>query len=258
MVDVKQQWNTVKNNSFLITHYPELVFVSKNRIEGKIRISALYDRSTEKIVIDPPTQKINNPFYIEDIYTIKIDLPSDPQSQAPVVFETGGRIVAAGKARNITNPLDMHLYSNNGGACLCPQPLLFEYIISGKISNLQIFLDELVTPYFYQQSFFERFGDWPVKNYSHGYQAIFEYYFRETKKIGGTTNHLIDLCLASLRSLTSTFPCLELLIENKKEIKPTSKCFCGSGKKYKKCHRRKFTKEAREGFISLITEFRKK
>lgn len=256
MVNVKQQWNTVKNNTILLTYYPDLIFVSADRIEGTLKIRALYDQAVQKIVIDPTMKDKNNPFYIEDSYNIKIDFPSDLQRQAPSVYEINGRIIKAGKARGLMNPLDLHLFKD-GRSCLCPQPLLFEYIRSGKISDLQIFLDELVTPYFYQQSFFERFGYWPVKNYSHGYPAIFEYYHRETSKLGKTNKHLVDLCSISLLSLSNLHKYLKPLVENKRGIKPTSKCFCGSEKKYKKCHRRKFTKEAREGFVKFMEDIRK-
>ncbi|HUW22398.1 MAG TPA: SEC-C domain-containing protein [Candidatus Bathyarchaeia archaeon] len=259
MVNVKYQWNTVQNNTFLIRNYPGLTFVTQDRIEGKLKFSALYDLEKDIILINP-TANSGNKYYIEDTYSIRIDLPDNPQYQIPIIYETEGRILAAGRKHGISDLRDLHVYKDSGSVCLCPQPQLIERILTGKSKNLQLLLDELVIPYFYQQSFFERYGHWPIKNYSHDYPAIFEYYFREKNKNGNFNRKLLDSCIISLKSLAKgeSYKYLELLTEPTIIIKSTSKCFCGSGRKYKKCHRRKFTKEAKEGFISFMNDLRNK
>ncbi len=258
MVDVNHQWSTVENNIFLLTNYPDLNFVSLNQVAGKLKINATYDPTMNIVVINPKNYQ-NDSSYIDDEYIIRIELPDNPQTHLPIVFETAGRIRAVGEKKGITNNLDLHLYKN-GCVCLCPRPLLIERIINGKSKSLPSLLDELITPYFYQQSYFERFGHWPIKNYSHGFQAIFEYYFRESNKTGETNRQLLELCSASMKELAmlESRPYLKVLVEQKKEIKPTSKCFCGSNRKYKKCHRRLFTKDAKLGFSLYLSDLRKK
>lgn len=257
MVNVKHKWHTVQNDTFLFLNYPGLAFVTPNRIEGKLTFSALYSHEKGIILINPNINSGNN-YDITDTYSIRIELPNDPQSTFPNVYETGGRILAAGKKHGINDSRDLHVYEKSSNVCVCPQPQLIERMYNGKSENLQSLLDELITPYFYQQSFFEKYGYWPIKNYSHGYPAIFEYYFREKEKSNEFNKKLLTSCIVSLKILAEqeSHKYLGALVESRKVIKSTSKCFCGSGKKYKKCHRRKFTKEAKLGLITLLTDLK--
>jgi len=258
MVDVKHKWNTVQNNTFLLSNYPGLTFISPNEIEGKLEFKAYYDKDQELILINPVSYSDNH-FFIKDGYSIKIKLPDDPEKFLPFVYETGNRIVESGKKYKITDFRDLHIYKDGSSVCLCPQPQFIERILNGKSKSFPLLIDELVVPFFYQQSYFEHYGDWPIKNFSHGYPAIFEYYLRKKNNDENNNKLQLRLCVASFKMLAQTEPnkYLETLVETRKVIKSISKCFCGSGKKYKKCHRRTFSKEAKAGFNTFLSDLRK-
>lgn len=258
MVNVKHKWNTVQNNTFLLLNYPGLSFTTANEIVGELKFRAFYDKVKCLILINPALIS-NDHYLIEDTYSINIKLPDDPEKFLPLVYETGNRIVESGKKYNITDFRDLHIYKDGSSVCLCPQPQFIERILNGKSKSLPLLIDELIIPFFYQQSYFERYGDWPIKNFSHGYPAIFEYYLRKKNNDENNNQLQLRLCIASLKTLAQTEPnkYLVTLVESRKAIKSTSKCFCGSGRKYKKCHRRTFSKEAKAGFITFLSDIRK-
>jgi len=165
----------------------------------------------------------------------------------------------SGEKHKVSTFLDMHIYKDGRSVCLCPRTQLVERTYNQKALSLPLLIDELIVPYFYQQAYFERYGTWPFRNYSHGYSAIFEYYIRNKND---DKNHNVLLLRSSVESILwcakfERTEYLKNLLENRKFLKPTSKCFCGSGRKYKKCHRRTFSKEAKKGLVIFVSDIKK-
>jgi hypothetical protein len=143
-----------------------------------------------------------------DSYSIRI-VPSERYPyRFPSVFETGGRLPVN---------IDWHIYPN-GHCCLKTVPE--EILLCKRGITLHWFIKEQVLPYFFNQKHRELYGYF-LQERSHGILGDLEFF----KEHFNTQD----------RNLV-----LRLLLEVQKvsELKSNSKCLCGSGRKFKKCHRR--------------------
>ncbi len=149
---------------------------------------------------------------IEDTYQIEIKPVDDYPNLFPLVFETGGRI-----PRNV----DWHVFEPTGNCCIASPPE--EIIICNSGFTLLSFIDNQVKNYFYSQIFRNQNGYF-LKERSHGNKGWIEF-FEETFM----TNNIFNIEFG-----------LYQIIEGKK-IDRVSICFCGSGKKYRKCHKKSYS-----------------
>ena len=180
--------------------FPDLHYESENNcITGKLKFKSRYQEKLRK--------NGKNSWAIEPCssgsdclngcYEISISFGENPTG-LPKVFETGGRIEKL--AKEIGKPIiDLHVYPSDNSCCLGVYiPLtvtLYDFIVGH------------VYPYFVWQAYFDKYRKVPpCGEYSHGESGIIEYlqdwyeYLQDIKKIGRN-----------------------------------DPCFCGSGKKYKKC-----------------------
>jgi len=148
---------------------------------------------------------------IEDTYQIEIKAVQDYPNSFPLVFETGGRI-----PKNI----DWHIFEATGNCCIASPPE--EIIICNSSLTLLFFIDNQVKNYFYSQIFRNQNGYF-LKERSHGDKGWIEF-FEETFM----TDNIFNIEFG-----------LNQMIEGKK-IDRVSTCFCGSGKKYRKCHKKSY------------------
>lgn len=148
---------------------------------------------------------------IEETYKIEIKAVIDYPSRFPLLFETGGRI-----PKNV----DWHIFEKTGNCCITSPPE--EFIICNSGLNLLQFIDNQVVNYFYSQIFRNQNGYF-LKERSHGNKGWIEF-FEETFM----TRNIFNI----------EFALLQILEGNK--IDRVSKCFCGSGNKYRKCHKKSY------------------
>lgn len=148
---------------------------------------------------------------IEDKYQVKIQAVENYPHNFPLVFETGGRI-----PKNI----DWHIFEQTGNCCIASPPE--EIIICNSGLKLLSFIENQVKNYFYSQVFRNQNGYF-LKERSHGSKGWIEF-FEETFM----TNNIFNIEFG-----------LNQIIQGKK-IERVSKCFCGSGKKYRKCHKKSY------------------
>lgn len=148
---------------------------------------------------------------VEDKYQVKIQAVDNYPHNFPLVFETGGRI-----PKNI----DWHIFEQTGNCCIASPPE--ELIICNSGLNLLSFIDNQVENYFYSQIFRNQNGYF-LKQRSHGSKGWIEF-FEETFM----TNNIFNIEFG-----------LTQIIRGKK-INRVSMCFCGSGKKYRKCHKNSY------------------
>lgn len=148
---------------------------------------------------------------IEDTYQIEIKAVQDYPNRFPLVFETSGRI-----PRNI----DWHIFEATGNCCIASQPEEIIFCNSGL--TLVSFIDNQVKNYFYSQIFRNQNGYF-LKERSHGSKGWIEF-FEETFM----TDNIFNIEFG-----------LNQIIKGKK-IDRVAMCFCGSGKKYRKCHKKSY------------------
>ncbi len=140
-----------------------------------------------------------------DSFSIEIEFPNDFPISIPILRET---------AKRIPKIADRH-FNLDESACLFVPEEREKYFPVG--SPISMFIENCVQPFFVNQSYFEETGEWPLGQRSHGLNGVIEYYrelFGENSKEMG--NFIIYL--------------------GKREIKGHWPCYCGSGKKMRKCH----------------------
>ena len=142
-----------------------------------------------------------------DTYVIRIECSPDYPNNFPFVYETQGRL---------PHNIDWHLY-NDGHFCICTP--IEEYIHCAQGITLTSFIQNQIVPYLHNQSFREREGYF-LHERSHDLQGILE--------------SLYDLL--QTRDTNKIYSLLMYIYKNDTPSR-TSKCFCGSHKKYRHCHR---------------------
>ena len=164
-----------------------------------------------------------------DSYSIKIVSSENYPNHFPYVFETGGRIPLN---------IDWHVYPSDGHCCICSVP--DEILICRSGINLHSFIEKQVKPYFFNQKHRELFGYF-LKERSHGNEGNVQFFIDTLKT----------------KDLTAIVEYLNF-IKQQNEPNRVSLCFCGSGIKYRKCHREvyrmlsAFTNDELDFFIEII------
>jgi hypothetical protein len=197
--------------------YPKLILLTKGNIqvlEGEFDFNAKY--------FD---------YRITDSYKIQIEMKASPVSDLPRVRETNSRIKNLAKIRKIALA-DLHTYLD-GTACLCVKPAEIQYFPIKFC--FQKFMQELVVPFFYAQSYFERRDVWPWETYSHRSLGWLEWYFDQGDISSTTTAAFIE----NLHSQDEWKRIRRALTRNG-GVKNHRACLCGSFKAYKDCHQKAF------------------
>lgn len=165
-----------------------------------------------------------------DRYEVRIVPSENYPFRFPHVFETGGRI---------PHNIDWHVYAD-GHSCIKSVPE--EILISKKGIALDKFINEQVIPYFFNQKHREMHGFF-LHERKHGPDGNLEFF----EELFNTKDHR-----AIGRGL--------LLLRDKQLPNRVSNCFCGNGKKYRKCHKKVleelclFSKEELEWFLQMILD----
>ncbi len=145
---------------------------------------------------------------IEDSYLVQIGFPSDYPNSSPEVREIGGRI-----------PTNFH----QNGKVLCLDVPSQVHMIFRENPSILHFIRELLEPYLYAHSYWQKYnGKMPFGQRSHYGEGILEHY---SEYFG-------------VEDKEAVMDFLELLV--KRGYKQSIPCPCGSKKKIKKCHSKKF------------------
>lgn len=140
-----------------------------------------------------------------------VRFPWDYPGHEPVAYDAASRFQPKPDGKLV----DRHLGSN-GQCCLWLDPE--SRWNSRDPSALRLFLDELAV-FFDRQLIYDLTGEWPGPSYSHGREGYLEFIREQLGSDAALTEVLIGLITMKIR------------------IGPNDVCTCGSGKKFKKCHR---------------------
>ena len=147
-----------------------------------------------------------NEISIADGFRIKILIPENYPDKPPSVQEINGRIPGT--------------FHTNGDGTLCLGPPLEVGLVFAEEPNLVAFVTKLVIPYLFSFCYWEKFGEMPFGEYSHGGKGILEHY----KKLLNISDEIV------------IFDFLRILAKN--NYKGHHACPCGSGNKLRHCHGR--------------------
>lgn len=148
-----------------------------------------------------------------DTYKVRISPTPEYTNRFPFVFETEERIPIN---------IDWHVYPDDGHFCFCSIPE--EILICKNWISLSWFIENQIKPYLFNQKYREMHGFF-LKERQHGNKGNIQFFIEELK--------------------TNDYPkLLQLLyfIKGRKEPNRVQNCFCGSGEKYRYCHRSAFRK----------------
>lgn len=211
-------------------------------LRGVIDFNIFYNPHTEEITYNPSDNLIGHEYQIRDAYEIEIKFEKNTNSTLPQVRETGNRLNLLAKKLSI-DLRDLHVQPNES-LCLCARQDEVRKMPHGF--NIETLFFELIYPFFYSNTYFERYNRRPWKDLSHGILGTLEFYWR-TKEDNNLP--LIEATKEALKEDQSVWPRVENYLVN--IAKPANaKCLCGSGTKFSNCYHQ----EALSGLLKLKSE----
>jgi len=127
----------------------------------------------------------------------------------------------------IEKVLDRHFYTS-GNACLCG-PVEKQRFLKSGYSFIK-YLDQLVVPFLYEQTYFEKYRKWPWGEYAHGAAGVFQSFANSE----GTIED-VQACLQQLRK-DKKWDRIRAVLSGRERVTETSKCFCTSPDQIRRCH----------------------
>ncbi|GEM_PF-1332765 len=189
--------------------FPKLKLVEPTVWEGEIDLSASYDGCE-----------------INDLYQISVTVHPD---RIPDLREIGGRTLQVARKYDLADIRSLHCAPDSRIACLCTKQEELKRFPVG--SDMVKFLKELAVPYLYGLSFYEVYGKWPWKEYSHGVMGLLEY---EADEQGQHTVYSIS-SLVQFFLKEKKWPKYREQLIHPKGYGP---CPCGSRIPFYACHNR--------------------
>ena len=146
-------------------------------------------------------------------YEIEIHPSPEFPARYPALYETSGKIPRIG---------DWHIYEDTGACCVNVLPA--EILRCRRGITVTEYIQEEVIPYLFNQTHRRVEGYYVNGEYGHGLIGVYEFY----RDLFGKSHGILRM--------------IELMREVTRLEKPqrTSTCFCGSGQKYRHCHKTAF------------------
>lgn len=222
MIDIQTyKFNTEEVKEVLL-RFPKLHLLKPDILEGDIEINAKYDE-----------------IEIKDTFTIRVI----NQKNIPKVFEIGGRVEKIEEKYNVKQRIDLHIYNDKSVCFGVFHELKLKFPEGSKLIT---FFDNLVIPFFYALSFYEKYKYWAWGEYSHGSLGILESYFGKVEDLS-----IIELKkIGAILRYSSNWKDINIQFRRPSGEKS---CVCGSSKSFEKCH-----PKAYQGLMYLYLNMKKK
>lgn len=233
---------------WLKANFPSLQVSEEDSVihlRGLLDFDLFYDKENRQMLYYPPAEYADDKYRIQDIYEVEIIFTPNKNSLLPQVRETGGRLQTLAAKFEI-DIIDLHVQQAAGGTlCLCARQDELRRMPNGL--NLDVLFHELIIPFFYSNSFFERFETRPWRDFAHGVLGTLEFYeYTEERKN-------LDLVKATLKALQEedlVWKAVKNLLQ--KAPNPAyARCFCTAKGTFGQCH-----KNALAGLLKLKKEIK--
>jgi len=186
---------------WLSSEYPSLV-IENHKLSGEI----CFQRTADNISI-------------LECFNIQVILKYDDKSMLPKIICTDDKIVKI--AEKLNKKLDdLHINYDKSFCLTVPQKEKFFF--EDENFNIRDFFKNLVEPFLYWISYYERYGKAPWNEYSHGILGIYEYIGEDNALTFRRMYKILKEEKQSLRKILQTYR--------------QNKCICGSNIKMRKCH----------------------
>lgn len=163
---------------------------------------------------------------VRGAFNIRINIPSTYPYGFPSLREL---------SRIIPRVIDRHIYEN-GDCCLT---ILQKQILESRCGiSILNFIEKYTIPYLANQIYFEEYGDWANGEYSHGDNGITQFYFEEIQT----------------KEFAVVLKVLAIVLKHN-DLERNAKCYCGSEKKFKKCHLEMILRLSLIGIKQLKNDF---
>ncbi len=218
---------------WLKKNYPVLV-ATQNGLTGTIEFTATYKKDGNLfLVIKNGGLNTLGGIELSGIFNIRLEERTDRTfSNLPALF-----------IEEIKTDLDRHISRRDNTACLCSPLEEAEFLT--PVFQFQHFFEHLVIPFLYGQLYFEKEGEWPWSDLSHGEIGILESYYRikDSSKI--------NECIEKLRSCGGWKTGIKTALLQKSDIKGHTACFCPKRDHIRRCH-----PEAWKGLVMLKNDIK--
>jgi hypothetical protein len=148
-----------------------------------------------------------------DSYQIEIRYEEGFPYRFPSLYETNDKIPKIG---------DWHIYEDTLSCCVKVKPAEIIRCVNGI--TITEYIKEEVLPYFFNQTHRRLEGYYVNGEYGHGLAGIYQFYSEE---------------LRTGKDIQRTLRLMHFIATHHRPDR-TSKCFCGSGLKFRNCHREIF------------------
>jgi len=125
--------------------------------------------------------------------------------------------------------IDRHFNQTDGKACLCGPVERGEFLRSEFLFIK--FLERLIIPFLYAQTYFDKHRKWPWGELAHGSAGILQSFANSEG-----TKEDIEACLHEFRKDKSNWPRIKAVLSGHKRLTESSVCFCQTPKQIRKCH----------------------
>jgi len=193
---------------------------------GSLTFEMVYEPDDDKFFVFPRDYK-GKGVLIKDQYDIRILIPKTSAPDLPKVYAIGSRITDVAKQKSLPT-YDLH-FNFDGSACLYVVGKEKEYFPNDF--DFKIFMNQLVIPFFYAQSYFQKFGEWPWGEYAHGISGMFEWYNEQENPTESNVKQMLERL-----KIADDWKLISGKFKGKNWVKGHSDCLCGSGKKMRNCH----------------------
>lgn len=203
--------------AWLQTNYPNLkVNPERTEVSGELIFAAAYDTASDTFTPLTLPGQMADGVIIRSSYDIHISKNKDA-SALPLLRIAGNKIKICP---------DRHFY-NSGYACLCGTVEQVNFIATDY--SFQEYLERLVYPFLYEQSFYDKYHKWPWGEYAHNEAGILQSYYYA----GKTVEHAEE-CLKKLRR-QKKWARLSAILRGHR-MTESNPCFCSDNKPIAKCH----------------------
>jgi len=219
--------------TWALKNYFGLIFAIEEEkiiVRGKLSFTAKYDETNGNYIVNP--SEIDN-FVVSDVYEIEIRI-TNTAKEYPVVKEVGGRLLKLAQSQKIDSR-NLHVYSGSLENILCTVGPVDHILVTENLS-FQDLIERILVPFFYDSSYYEKYGKRLRPDYSHEIWGVIENYF----DLGSLSTQEIKAFVKDKLIGSKQWPSIKKYLVDNQPLRGHLSCFVCGGDRIRSCHSRVF------------------